>query len=220
MSKSAYELSREIFELNASSEFGAMVSVYDDPMSEQPSYVHFAGKVASMQMELNRWQIRNFGVSSDERMALGFYGEIDELQRGKATKYERLDAWCDMAVFAGQLLMNNRMSIVPIILGFIEHKEGDEIPSVSHIVLKHAQGICGIAGNGYRRQLFEALHIVLFCAWQSHCRNLCLPESGESDAFPHEVDFPPARAAHAYLTIGAEVLKRDWRKFPLNGRDQ
>lgn len=199
MSKSAYELSRDIFELNASSEGSALIRIEFDPMQHPPGYIAQAAQIAAMQMELNRWQIRNFGVSSDERMALGIYGEIDELNDADSHELA-IDAWADAAIYAGQLLMNNRLSIAPIIVG---------LPclmceSPAHIVLKGAQGIRGIAGDDYRIRLYASVHGVLRAAW---------PAVGS-------IGGQKPTMAEAYLTIGAEVLKRDWRKFPLNGRDQ
>lgn len=193
----AYELSRRIFEDNAS-KTGDNVTLRNVAIHGYTA--NDVANVALMQMELNRWQIRNFGVSSDISLALGFYGEIDELLEVSATREDRVDAWCDMAIFAGQLLMNNRMSIVPV---FFCLAPADEvrIPSLSHLVLKHAQGIRGI--DDYRKRLFDTIHIVLHRAWESHIRL---------------VDQP--KIVDAYLRVGAEVLKRDWRKFPLNGRDQ
>ena len=53
----AYELSRQIFELNAS----RVGSVMIDPIEGVDTFD--AADVALMQMELARWQVRNFGVS-------------------------------------------------------------------------------------------------------------------------------------------------------------
>jgi len=134
----AYEISRQIFEENAAEE-GDDVTVN----SLNLHTLHLMGytiegitSVVAMQNALNRWQIRNFGVSSDERMALGIYGEIDELNDADSHELA-IDAWADAAIYAGQLLMNNRLSIAPIIVG---------LPclmceSPAHIVLKGAQGI-------------------------------------------------------------------------------
>jgi hypothetical protein len=134
-------------------------------------------------------------------LALGYYGEVDELLDSDATVEDRLDAWCDMAIFAGQILMNNRMSIAPVFFGIMNDNRSLKTPSLSHIVLKHAQGIRGM--DDYRNRLFDAIHVLLYRAWESRLQRT------HRDSL-----------VSAYLRVGAEVLKRDWRKFPLNGRDQ
>lgn len=202
MSKSAYELSRDIFELNASSEGGALISIEFDPMQHPPGYIAQAAQIAAMQMELNRWQIRNFGVSSDVALALGFYGELDEFNDAH-DPHEQIDAWADMAIYAGQLLMNNRLSIAPALFSPIvtTYDERGRSPSrsLSHVVVKHAQGIRGIDHESYRKMLFDSIHDTLNTVWDRTIDGM---------------------SWDAYLAVGAEVLKRDWRKFPLNGRDQ
>jgi len=185
----AYELSRQIFELNAS----RVGSVMIDPIDGVDTFD--VAEVALMQMELARWQVRNFGVSSDERMALGLYSELDELNMADSHETS-VDAWADAAIYAGQLLMNNRLSIAPIIMRL----RSDPGESIGHVVLKCAQGIRGIAGDNYRPRLYASVHVALREAWRSIATDLTM--------------------AQAYLAVGAEVLKRDWRKFPLNGRDQ
>jgi hypothetical protein len=200
----AYELSRQIFEDNAS-ETGDNVTLrrenFHPGCARLMSGYTIEGitNVVAMQNALARWQVRNFGVSSDERMALGLYGELDELN--EAESYElALDAWADAAIYAGQLLMNNRLSIAPIIMGSRSWL-GE---SLGHVVLKCAQGIRGIAGDDYRRRLYASVHVALCEAWHA----------------VGSVGDQKSTMAQAYLTVGAEVLKRDWRKFPLNGRDQ
>lgn len=193
----AYELSRQIFEDNAA-ETGDNVTLRNLVLHGYTA--NDVANVVAMQNALARWQVRNFGVSSDVALALGFYGEIDELLEARS-KEDRIDAWCDMAIFCGQLLMNNRMSIAPVFFGHVHFSKDDKIPSLSHLVLKHAQCIRGI--ENYRWQLFKTIHIVLYRAWESML---------------HQTDHKVL--AYAYMRVGAEVLKRDWRKFPLNGRDQ
>lgn len=192
----AYELSRQIFEDNAA-ETGDKVT-----LRKMVLYGYTANDVANvvaMQNALARWQVRNFGVSSDISLALGVYGEIDELNEAQSHELA-IDAWADAAIYAGQLLMNNRLSIAPIIMGSRSWL-GE---SLSHVVLKCAQGIRGIAGDDYRRRLYASVHAALCDSWNA----------------VGSVGGGQPTMTQAYLTVGAEVLKRDWRKFPLKGRDQ
>jgi hypothetical protein len=163
-----------------------------------------ADRVDAMQVELVRWRIANFGIQSDELIALGVVEECGELAEA-TTSDAAIVALGDVLVYAGQLATNNRLAISPLLVPV-----GKAVPMMvaagrlANVVGKRAQRIRRGAGTveQYRADLAEAIARVADAALEVADR-IC------ADGFLDPVS--------VYLQVGRQVLARDWVAYPLTG---
>lgn len=190
-----------------------------------------ADPIDARQIELCRWQRRNFGDQSDERMTLGVIEEMaeclsaEEPQEPQESGSERLDALGDACVFAGQLAMGNRLAIRPILhLAFVLANSfirgGEPIDRIkilvswgvlAQVVLKGAQKVRGLDDQQlYQKQLVGAVACcIAMCAAQCE---MTFPEwarLGKGATRYLDSDIHQDRfIENVYLSVSAEVLKR------------
>lgn len=162
--------------------------------------------VDAMQVLLGRWQVDRFGLQSDERMALGVVEELGECWDSPDV-HEAIDALGDICVYAGQLLMGNRLAIGPVLgLAHVHENTCSSIADAyvyagsaivmagefTHAVLKHTQRIRGLAEHTvYQVRLVDKL---------ARCIS-----SAISRVKSYGIE---ANAAQIYQTIGTKVLQR------------
>ncbi len=100
----------------------------------------------ALQVKLWRWQVRNFGTTIDERLALGVVEVLGETFHADDAE-AALDGLGDVMVYAGQLAIANRLALRPIIeLAKLVKRDGSGMAIVAagkfcHTVLKAAQKI-------------------------------------------------------------------------------
>jgi len=158
----AYELSRMLFEAHAG--FSNKASLLDP--------------VAAIQVGLFRKHVNRKGVPSDTELALKIYGYQQKMRRGlSADVGDRLGL---MLVFAGHLLINNRM--------FIE-------PCMFNNPQSSARSLAGVISGDtrkpeYREELFFALQAMLV----------------ESAAFIYEEDEREDALLKHYTEVGTALL--------------
>lgn len=166
--------------------------------------------VDAMQVSLARWQVRNFGPQSDERFALGVVEECGEL--AASVDFDAaFDALGDICVFAGQLAINNRLAIGPLIDSKRSVDNGhanlmDAAGRLAHVVLKRAQRIRGGACSveEYRAAVAERIAALVDEAAYAFDRDY-LDGGGGSDP------------AAVYCAVGTKVLARNWTANPTTG---
>lgn len=159
-------------------------AAFDGNCDEIRKAGHF---VHARQVELARWQHRNFPTSDDRDFALGVAEECGEYFEAKNAD-EKKDAKGDIAIYLGQLLMANRLSIEPMLLApkYTPMPNTIAPARLCHAVLKRHQRIRGMEDDEQWR-----------VALQNAARNIINAYSiGASD----------------YLVTSDSVLRRDWRK--------
>ena len=152
----------------------------------------------ALQIDLARWQVRNFGGCDAREMALGICEEIccewvTALAIG--SEPELLDAVGDALIFLAQLLTLNRLSIGPMLKYASTHPVGDPVVQagkLAHIVLKRAQKIRTQRSDEEHRELLSM---------QAHA----IVRSFGMDA------------RRAFTETAKTVLARDWVKNPTTG---
>ena len=152
----------------------------------------------AVQIELARWQVRNFGGCDAREMALGICEEIccewvTALAIGSES--ELLDSVGDALIFLAQLLTLNRLSIGPLLKYASDRPLGDPVVQagkLAHIVLKRAQKIRAAYTDEQYRELL---------ALQGHA----IVRSFGADA------------RRAFVETATTVLARDWVKNPKTG---
>lgn len=152
----------------------------------------------ALQIDLARWQVRNFGGCDAREMALGICEEIccewvTALAIG--SEPELLDAVGDALIFLAQLLTLNRLSIGPMLRYAGAHPVGDPVVQagkLAHIVLKRAQKIRTQRSDEEYRELLSM---------QAHA----IVRSFGMDA------------RRAFTETAKTVLARDWVKNPTTG---
>lgn len=155
----------------------------------------------ALQIDLARWQVRNFGGCDAREMALGICEEIccewvTALTIG--SEPELLDAVGDALIFLAQLLTLNRISIGPLLKYASTHPVwviGDPVVQagkLAHIVLKRAQKIRTQRSDEEYRELLST---------QAHA----IVRSFGMDA------------RRAFVETAKTVLARDWVKNPATG---
>ncbi len=153
----------------------------------------------AMQVRLMRWQVDLFGLQADATIALGVIEECGETFEAE-TADAALDGLGDTIVWSGQIAINNRMAIAPIIaLAGVIVTRGPALPvlAVSRLaqcVVKRTQRVRGMDDdNAYRLRLASELAE-------------CIAYSWETVAICHTDQ--PVDAAAVYRIVGAEVLTR------------
>ena len=156
----------------------------------------------AMQLRLCRWQRDRFGLqveTHDLRMALGIIEEMGETFDAETAELA-LDGLGDTCVYAGQILLANRLAIAPVLdLARVFAAAGGELvpatgPSkLAHTVLKGSQKIRGLAdSNVFRERLVE--HVAM-----------CIAKVIDDVEVGHGI---AVRAAEVYKIVGAEVMLR------------
>jgi hypothetical protein len=192
-----------------------------------------ADSIDAMQLELMRWQQRNFGDVSpiakhDIQMTLGLIEEFCECHEAKQLqgKHGKLDALGDICVYAGQLCISHRLALRPILMMAealfdywyvldADHELGDQpafpdptvaIGTLAHITLKRDQKIRGYDNNEkFKPEFVQQLATVIALAKVD-----CFVADEDS------IDEPEAQMAwdnlitDTYLKVGAQVLQRNW----------
>lgn len=159
------------------------------------------GTTDGMQIALMRWQRDRFGEQDahDLKMALGVVEELGETFAA-GTAEEALDGLGDVCVYAGQLLISNRLAIEPVLdlARVFVAAGGDLVPmqaagNLAHAVLKGSQKIRGMADpETYRAKLVE-------------CLALCIAKAIDDCEIGHGL---VVRAAEVYHVVGLEVMQR------------
>src|SRR5574343_429422 len=152
----------------------------------------------ALQIDLARWQVRNFGGCDAREMTLGICEEIccewvTALAIGSES--ELLDAVGDALIFLAQLLTLNRLSIGTLLKYASTHASGDPVVhagKLAHIVLKRAQKIRTQRSDEEYRELLSM---------QAHA----IVRSFGTDA------------RRAFVETAKTVLARDWVKNPTTG---
>lgn len=181
--------------------------------------------IDAMQLQLVRWQVRNFGPQPDVNIALGI---IEEAAEAGAAHTEELliDALGDVLIYTGQICISNRMALGPIMrLADSIYKDwlgaSDEVldnrsaqPAVlmgklAHDVLKHAQGIRGLKDDEiYRRCLVWDFAQIIASVMLDI---VLMFDVADVDTLLDKT----------YIDVGTGVvLKRDWVNDPATGVPQ
>lgn len=189
-----------------------------DPAPEHP--------VDKMQVDLWRWQQKNFGIQPDNNIALGVVEELGEtmLSLDQHDLDGVTDGVGDIQVYVGQLATRNRLAlreIQKLRLVYVDRWFGEPdvelireqllepiLGHLGHVVLKHIQKIRDLGEvNLYRVALVEV------CARLLASVDVLLQvdegEIGEQWISGSMVD--------AYLATGATVLERDWQRNQATG---
>lgn len=172
-----------------------------DPLPNNPA--------CALQIELMRWQVRNFGAAQAVHLALGIGEEVGELcealtKPNKEREHLMGDALADITIFGFNLATVLRLDFGELQGIFHEmvvkdtnvqplfHKLVIASGQLQHAVLKNAQGIRGMDDeHAYRRAAGDALSRVGF-----HTRRIAILEGFD---FWSLVE-----------TTAREVMKRDW----------
>lgn len=180
---------------------GVMQGLGDASRALFERYAAHAGDVASIrrdghwvharQIELARWQAENFDEIDDRNFALGIAEESGELSEARNGP-DVADAMGDVAIFLGQLLHANRLSLEPIIKGHPDDSSlrdaasmRESVGRICHVVLKGRQKIRGIDNpDVYRTKL-------LLAAWDVAVSHGVTPK--------------------IYLEVSERVLARSWK---------
>lgn len=176
--------------------------------------------IDATQVMLKRWERDRFGLQADERLALGVVEELTEgdlaADSGSANAGEEaVDALGDVCVYAGQLLMNNRLAIGPVIAlanlirEDVLHQNGkahDPIHEIktlaiahgalSQTVLKSAQKVRGL--DDAKRYHVRLIGCLAMCIARA---SLVVDETATDIAVPVSIH-------DTYITIGSEVAQR------------
>lgn len=193
--------------------------------------------INAMQIKLMIWQRKNFGDVSpidkvDVHMTLGVIEEFaealtaDELHGGKG----KLDGLGDTCVYQGQLLINNRLCIAPVmeladlIIDSDALFESDHIElagSFTHWVLKHEQKIRELAKShdpaAAKQTWLEGLVWHLACILAQTKADICWYAMQNSE------DTIKAKGLiqRTYIDVGQNVvLKRNWTADKVSGGEQ
>lgn len=185
-----------------------------DPLPGEP--------LDAMQIQLARWQRRNFGDVSpadkvDCHMALGVIEEfceaIDAATLGGSKG--KLDGLGDICIYAGQLLIANRMAIRPILVLADEMAaDWDGLPEAptheaivgafARTILKRDQRIRGFDKSDVWQPALAGTVAALIALVKV---DILTCEADDSPEEPTDSDL----IANTYLQVGGEtVLKRDW----------
>lgn len=200
-----------------------IATAYEASRSQFTSFAGLGGEdvpgdsvVDAMQVRLMRWQRRNFGVPSDEQVALGVIEELGEIADAR-TDAEVRDGVGDVIVYAGQLLLANRLAISSVLelAAAISHRGESMEPlgaagRFAHCVLKQAQRIREHAlgdAEAYRLRLMATTTDVIVAASEWLFTET---EVGSSLARLEIINA-------VYLETGEIVLRRDWTKNRANG---
>lgn len=190
--------------------------------------------IDAMQVQLSRWQRRNFSDVSpvekiDVHMALGIVEEFCECANAEiiGTNKGKLDGLGDLCVYAGQMLIGNRIAIRPVI-AMAEDVASDwfsdeQMPSSEkligdfvHATLKHDQRIRGMGNvDVWRAALCQ--HVARLMAFAKIDTFYCWSEALASDYDQIHLTFERL-IERTYLDVGEKVvLKRDWIANPVDG---
>lgn len=145
--------------------------------------------IHATQIDLMRWQHANFDELDDRNFALGIAEESGEFSAAR-NGAQAVDAMGDTAIYLGQLLIANRLSLEPMLLNSFPvmpdpRAQSEAVGKLCHVVLKHRQGIRGMGDkSAYRLNL-------------AHCAiGMCITHG---------------LSATAYLSTAKVVLARKWR---------
>jgi hypothetical protein len=193
-----------------------------------------ADPLDAMQVELCRWQRRNFGDVSpvnkiDIHMGMGIVEEFAEEHDAAQLKGDKgkLDGLGDICVYAGQLLIANRMALRPLMFfadlmanDWVGDPDANTDPlSVAgkfcHVLLKRDQRIRGYdKSEVWVPALVSHLSAIMALAkldiLNSECEDGKIGDEGEMDE-DHLIQ-------NTYLAVGGSVvLKRNWSTNRLTG---
>lgn len=171
-----------------------------------------ADPIDALQVQLARWQVRNFPDTGDVLIALGIgeeCGELDEATTA-ADVINVIDALGDVAIYCSQLANANRLAIGPAIeyADTTRHRPAcrtllTAVGRLQHLVLKRAQRIREgmLPVEEYRAALHAAICAVLHEAtmvarWTVDASTLAGP---------------------SFTVTAASVLARDWNANPHTG---
>ncbi len=149
--------------------------------------------VNAMQIRLMRWQHGLFSFeprTHDLVLALGVVEEIGETLQAK-TQEEALDGLGDVCVYAGQLLIANRLALAPV-LELAVTADPDGPGGLAHVVGKRSQRTRGYDDDGkYRKALVVELAVCIATAMDVAYRRWQWPS-----------------VMLTYLHVGEQVLMR------------
>lgn len=154
----------------------------------------------ALQVELARWQVRNFGPANALHLALGVCEEVGELMSA-STDAERDDAIGDVAVYACQLATLHRLAWGKVITSHWEQAPAASVAAgrLAHVTLKAAQGIRGLDDP-------EAARFATFLALADVARSLGFwSVDGRQGVWT------------LFLWVAGKVMARDWVASPTTG---
>lgn len=160
--------------------------------------IRLAGHVVhATQIDLARWQNRNFDSTDDRDLVLGIAEEVGEVWCALKVDDER-DALGDVAIYLGQLLLRNRLSIEGLFstrprLSVPRLNASEEVGDLARCILKRRQKIRGYDSDDFYRESLQR-----FAGNLLRCLGVTVDD---------------------YLDTARIVLARDWKQFPTNGRD-
>jgi NTP pyrophosphatase (non-canonical NTP hydrolase) len=190
-----YELSRAKF-----SEYAGMDAPYLP-----------GGELSALQVSLDRWEKKNFGIQPPMVYALGIAEEVGEFfeEVGRGDEDGVRDAVGDVLIYATQLATAHRLDFGTLLEHQWTHGEPalhgsrfdrelmQDVGNLCHVMLKAAQGI-----RGYNDP--DAIRVAI-------CEGICALVRSLSLASPvHGV-------RSMYVETSGRVLRRNWVADPLTG---
>lgn len=159
---------------------------------------------SAVQVQLYRWQVRNFDLQPASRFVLGIVEEVGELGEAAESGDEEaiLDAIGDICVYATQLANAHRLDFGVLLLATSERQPTQPVDvtlgRIAHAVLKTEQRIRGYDNpEKGRREVAENLVSVLY-----RLRDQALILGSDLE--------------EVYATVAARVLQRDWKADPVS----
>jgi hypothetical protein len=160
--------------------------------------------IDAMQWRLQLWQRSNFGCQPDVNQVLGMIEEVGETL-GAERWDDVLDGIGDTCVYAGQVLIGNRMALRPVLdlaEHYVDQWYGGNAPCpeacmgmLAHVVLKHEQRIRDLAEpNMYRIALADTM---ARCIASTLLHAMYLSDGS-------------INVRDIYISVGSAVLKRNW----------
>lgn len=185
--------------------------------------------VDAMQVELVRWQHRNFGNVSpvgkiNVHMGLGVIEEYCECLAAKELggSKGKLDGLGDLCVYSGQMLIGNRLAIRPVMqmadayIDLWDETDPEKIPTSDELIGLFCHKLLK------REQLIRGMHDD--DAWRAAlCSNIAqLLASAKQCIYYEDVEVEfTGLIERTYIDVGKSVvLKRDWVFNPGNGVSQ
>lgn len=176
-------------------------------------------EVDRMQWRLQLWQRTNFGLQPDVNQILGMIEEVGETLGAEGWE-DVIDGIGDTCVYAGQVLVGNRMALRPVLDladAYVERWYGGEnVPCaeanlglLAHVALKHEQKIRDLADpNMYRIALADTM---AKCIASTVLHAMFLSEDNP------DLDGRLPDVRDVFLKVGGDVLQRDWVKNASTG---
>ena len=155
-------------------------------------------EIRCLQIDLMRWERKNFGLAASYTSALGIVEEVGELEDAQDDEDEWTDAIGDILIYACNLCSKNGLDFDTILEISLEERPWKmrgmlgKLGLLAHVTLKADQGIRGYDDRDVARR---DLGIVLYRVISSVVRYALL--------CGHD-------AKEIFVEVSAKVMKRDW----------